>query len=149
MDSLSSKYENVLFLGDFNCEVTIPSMSTFCDENSLKSLFKAPTCYKNPDNPKCIDLFLTNQPKRFCNTCSIETGLSDFHKMIVSVMKTSFKKLPPKIIKYRNFSKFSTESFTAELKTVLDENKNSDNCLENLVRETIKILNEKAPVKKN
>ena len=40
-----------------------------------------------PLNPTCIDLMLTNRPKSFQDTLVIETGLSDFHKMTVSVLK--------------------------------------------------------------
>ena len=47
-----------------------------------------------------IDLILTNSHYSFKNSCVMETGLSDFHKMIVSVMKTSFQKLKPKIVQY-------------------------------------------------
>ena len=50
------------------------------------------TCYKNPDKPTCIDLI-----------CVVETGLSDFHKMVVTVMNTSYRKSQPKIIHYRNY----------------------------------------------
>ena len=35
----------------------------------------------------------------------IETGLSDFHKMTVAVMKASFEILDPKIIHYRDYRK--------------------------------------------
>ena len=34
------------------------------------------------------------------------TGLSDFHKMTVTVMKTTFQKLDPKIIHYRDYRKY-------------------------------------------
>ena len=33
---------------------------------------------------------------------AIETGLSDFHKMTVTVMKSQYQKQKPKIISYRN-----------------------------------------------
>ena len=33
-----------------------------------------------------------------------ETGLSNFHKMVVTIMKTTFRKLKPKIINYKNVS---------------------------------------------
>ena len=60
LDSYSSTYEKVLILGDFNVEVDVQNMKTFCDSYSLTSLIKQPTCYKNPSHPKCIDLILTN-----------------------------------------------------------------------------------------
>ena len=45
---------------------------------NLYSLIKQPTCFKNPENPSCIDLILTNKPNSFQTKCVIETGLSDF-----------------------------------------------------------------------
>ena len=52
------------------------------------------TCYKNSDKPTCIDLTLRNCPGSFQISCVVETGLSDFHKMVVTVMKTSYRKKP-------------------------------------------------------
>ena len=76
-------------------------MKTFCDIYSLTGLIKQPTCYKNPSHPKCHDLILTNEPRSFQTTCVIETGLSDFHLMTLTVMRKSFKKLKPGVINYR------------------------------------------------
>ena len=60
------------------------------------NLIKEPTCYKNPLNPSCIDLSsLILRPNSFQDTNVIETGLSDFHKLTISVMKLFIKKLPP------------------------------------------------------
>ena len=36
----------------------------------------------------------------------METRLSDFHRMIISVLKVHFRKLPPKIISYNDTEKF-------------------------------------------
>ena len=47
------------------------------------------TCYENNDRPSCIDFILTNCPHSFRYSCVIETGLPDFHKMAVTVMKTN------------------------------------------------------------
>ena len=56
IDSLSSRYENFLLIGDFNAEVSDVSMKEFCDIYSFKNLIKEPACFKNSANPKCIDL---------------------------------------------------------------------------------------------
>ena len=74
---------------------------------NLKNLVHDPTSYKNCINPTCIDLMLTNRMTYFQNTRTIETGLSDFHKMTVTVMKTNFKKHPAKVISYRHYKGFS------------------------------------------
>ena len=95
-------------------------MRNFCNSYNLNSLIKQPTCFKNPENPSCIDLILTNKPRSFQSTCVIETGLSDFHRMTVSVLKTHFRKLPPKFVTYRDFKKFENERFIDFLKLTLN-----------------------------
>ena len=37
-------------------------MESFCESYRFKSLIKDPTCFKNPENPSCINLILTNSP---------------------------------------------------------------------------------------
>ena len=78
-------------------------------------MINKPTCYRNPDKRTCIDLILTNCPGSFQNSCVIETGLSDFHKMIVTVMKTSYRKIEPRVINYRDYKSFSNEGFRESL----------------------------------
>ena len=98
LDLLSGNYENIFRMGDFNADMENVSLKHFCDLYNLKNLIKVPTCFKNPENPKCIDLMLTSSYRSFQNSCAIETGLSDFHKMIVTVMKAYFQKQKPKVI---------------------------------------------------
>ena len=54
------------------------------------------------ENPTCVDLFIANSPLRFRNTVTISTGLSDCHKMVVTVLKSSFAKKKTKETIYRN-----------------------------------------------
>ena len=79
LNELCLKYENFILIGDFNSEMREEPMQVFCD--TFKCLVKEPTCYKNMDNPSCIDLMLTNKSLYFQHTSTIETGLSDFHKI--------------------------------------------------------------------
>ena len=69
-------------------------------EETLKSLVKGKTCFKNPENPRCIDLFITNSIACFQKTTAVASGLSNFHKMIMAVWKASFQKSKPKEILY-------------------------------------------------
>ena len=108
-------YDNIILLGDFNSECTDLHMSEFCGTFNLASLIKDKTCFKSLDNPSCIDLILTNKPRSFQNSGVIETGLSDFHKLTITVLKTSFRKKPPKIISYRCYKKFSKVNFRHDL----------------------------------
>ena len=86
-----------LFNSVFNSEFSELCLNDFCDIYNLKNLVKKPTCYKNPDNPSCIDLFLANRPRTFQYTITIETGISDFHKLVVTVLKNFYKKQRPKL----------------------------------------------------
>ena len=108
-------YDNIILMGDFNSEVTEPSMTEFCNIYNLRNLVKEPTCYKYQLIPTPIDLILTNRYKCFQNTINVETGLSDFHKMTLIVLKTKYKKDRPKIMSYRHYKKFSNEYFISEL----------------------------------
>ena len=101
LDLLSSDYEKMIFLGDFNVTDDEHHMKSFCKNYGLKNLIREPTCYKNPSKPACIDLILTNVLRCFQRTCVLETGLSDFHLMTLIVMRKSFKKFQSKIINYR------------------------------------------------
>ena len=66
---------------------------------------------QNPNNPACIDLILSNTPRSFQSICVIETGLSDFHLMTLTVMKKSFRKFHLQLIYYRSHKNFSNEAF--------------------------------------
>ena len=45
----------------------------------------------------------------------IETGLSDFNKMVVAVMKMHFPKMKPQIISYQKYKDFHNENFLESL----------------------------------
>ena len=77
----SSAYDNYIVIGDFNIEADSKEMSRFCDTFDLTSLIKEQTCYKNPDNPSCINLILTNKPlsshnpKSSHQRCAVKNGV--------------------------------------------------------------------------
>ena len=91
IDSFSTKYDNVLLLGDFKSEPTEETKTTYCQVHNLKRLIHEPTCYMNLNKSSCIDLIITNIPKSFQNSRTFETALSDFHKAALTVLKISFK----------------------------------------------------------
>ena len=121
MNHFAPLYDNFIIMGDFNADPLDNEMREFCDIYNLKNLVKEPTRYKNVANPTCIDLILTNRQFMFHNKKTIETGLSDFHKMTVTVLKTYFKKGHPKIISYRDYKTFSHVSFRHELEKTLSQ----------------------------
>ena len=119
LDSQLGQYENFILMGDFNVEPNDANMKDFCQIYGCKNIVKDKTCFKNPINPTCIDLIITNRPKSFQESEVIETKLSDFHKMNLTVMKVFYNKQKPKIIQYRKYKGFSNEAFMQELKSAL------------------------------
>ena len=143
LDIHSSNYENILLLVDLNAEMIDPSLKEFCNLYSLKNLIKNPTCFKNPDNPKVIDLLLTNQPRSFCN--SNETGLSGFHKLTLTVLKTYFKKQSKQLSKLQEFFK---QLFRADLIKELSNNSIPEDDLIGFLDACKNSLDYQAPPKK-
>ena len=98
IDLYLTKYDQLLFLGDFNAGVEDSSVKNFCSSFNLTSMINKSTCFKNPDKSSCIDLILTNCHRSFQNSCVIETGLTDFHKLVVTITKTTYKKPQTKLL---------------------------------------------------
>ena len=92
-------------------------METFLYQHELKSLVKEKTCFKS--NSSCIDLFLINNTLSFQSTKTVSNGLSDFHKLVLTVLKTSIVKNKPREIQNRyfdsrNFNRDLNEEFSPE-----------------------------------
>ena len=100
-------------------------MKAFCNQYKLKSLNKKLTCFKNVNKPSCIDLFLTKNSKCFEDCLTLETGLPDFHKLIVIVMKTKHERFSPKIVNYRDYKNFDTKAFKDRLELTLKNTSSS------------------------
>ena len=90
MIDVYSHYEKVLLVGDFNAEISEVCLVSFLYQHG-----KEKTCFKNVSSPSCIDLFLTNNALSFQHTETVTTGLSDFHKLVLAVLKTAISKNKP------------------------------------------------------
>ena len=58
---------------------------------------------------------LTNKDSDFQKTSVLETGLSDFLKLTVTVMKANFPKQVPKVFTYKNYKYFYNDNFRNDL----------------------------------
>ena len=144
LEIFCKNYEHLLILGDFNANISELTLTSFCTLFKLKNLVKEPTCYKNPNNSSCIDLFLTNCARSFHSTCVFETGPSDFDKLVMTLLRSKFESLSPKIISYRTYKQFNEGKFKDLFLSYLNELEMSD-----LSVDVFKMtLNSFAPVKK-
>ena len=88
-----NKYDNLLLAGDLNINTLRPTsdssnhLSDLNDTFSLTNLVTDSTCFKS-NKDTLIDLMLTNKPKSFYKSHSFVTGLSDCHKLIVSILRS-------------------------------------------------------------
>ena len=84
------RYEEVIILVNFNIEAEIKAMKDFLQEHTFYNMMKQNTCFK-VDGGLCIDLLSTNSKFFFMKANSFETGLSNHHIMIYTILKTKFK----------------------------------------------------------
>ena len=108
-----------MVFGEINVEPTNPVMINFMDSQNFTNLIKNNTCFKGVGS--CIDLILTNRKYCFKNTSSYETGISDHHHLIFSIMKTTFASEEPKKFVYRGYKTFSHGSFRNNLMSKTDD----------------------------
>ena len=121
LDKYLPMYENILLLGDWNSAVNEKEMKEFCEMYNLENLIKEPTCYKSAENPSSIDIMLTNKKLSFQNSMTLETGLSDFHKLTITVLKRYFKKKDPITINYRDLRSFDALKFRKDIQNQLEQ----------------------------
>ena len=62
---LLTNYDKVFHMGDVDVEEADIHIKEFCNLYKLKNLIKVPTCFKNVDHPKTIDLMMTNSVNSF------------------------------------------------------------------------------------
>ena len=123
-------YKNFIIMGDFNIDINtagieVDKLDEFCNLFNLKNLIKTePCCTKN--HKSTIHLFLTNRPLSFQKTRATETGISDYHQLISTFLKSRYTRLKSKVIYYRNSKNFNEELFLKDFENS-NLSANSDN----------------------
>ena len=60
-------------------------------------------------NPSSIDHIITNMTSLFMNSCTAETGISDYHKLIMSIYRMTFAKGKSKKLFYGCYKNFDSK----------------------------------------
>ena len=98
-----------------------------------------------------IDLILTNCKHHFKHTHAFETGLSDFHKIVVTCFKNTYERLRPIYIQYRSYRNFDRNDFLSDLKNVSFEealsSTNSEQAYEKFKELYSEVVDNHAPLK--
>ena len=93
--------------GDFNLDPCSSYVENFLTRRDLYNLVHFHTCFKSQGS--CIDLILTNKKHSFLNTKKFETGLSDHHLVIYSMLKTKWVKEELSGINYSYYKNFNID----------------------------------------
>ena len=105
-------------MGDFNMTPNNPKLSELIADHELSTLISETTCFESI-NPTCNNNFLTNKKTRFMKTVTFETCVSDHHKLIGTMLRSTFAKEKPKQIFYRCYRNFDNKKFEEELQKQL------------------------------
>ena len=114
LDFYRSKYEKFILIGDQNCEPSNSVIQDFMDSYNFTNMVRDPTCFTS-SSPACIDLILTNGKGSLISTITAETGLSDFHVMILTAIRGGFVKRGPRIKIYRDYKSYKPDIFIHDI----------------------------------
>ena len=92
------------------------------------------------------DLLLTNNTLSSQHTLTVSCGLSDFHKLVMTVLKIMFPKIKPRKIVYRSYKHVISQKFNDELNLVFSQ-ENIDSCSK-FNQTFLNVLNKHAALKK-
>ena len=142
-------------MGDFNIDIkkensiAYDKLEEFRDTFKLTNLVKSETCFMN-NHKSTIDLILTNKPRSFQITNVTETGVSDCHKFIITLMESYISRLKPKNVHYRSYKNFNEEKFLSDVKEAdfSFKTSNFDENYSDLTKVFSNIVNINVPLKK-
>ena len=135
-------FEKYIVIGDLNSDSKNGKLEGFLDSQTLFNHVNFNTCFKS-DQGSCIDLILSNQRRCLQNTGSFDCGLSDYHHLVYTMLKSTFTRLQAKKIYYRSYRNFLENLFSIELDSFLGSNLDY-NSFENILQT---VLDRHAPMK--
>ena len=144
LNTFSISYNHITLIGDFNMTPENKSLTYFNNSSNFQHLISEPTCFKSI-KPSQIDHILTNHKKSFMKSSTMETGISDFHKMIFTIIKYTFTKGKAKTLYYRNLKNINQSDFNSRLKQNINENDLNFDSLCSAIKESLNFF---APLKK-
>ena len=101
-------------MGDFNANESNSTTEVFLNQHKCKNIIKSKTFYKSQED-SCVDLIITSRHSLHQFSHAFETGISDYHLMVYTMLKSTYTKLEPKILRKRSYKDFNKESFLRDL----------------------------------
>ena len=86
-EKVCESYENIVIIGDLNFNMMKENMlSHITPAFSLTNIIKEATCFKSVQ-ASLIDVMLVTKRRKFIQSFSVNTGISDFHNLIGDVLR--------------------------------------------------------------
>ena len=97
LDHYPKSYKDFVIVNDFNANESNPAIETFLNQHKCKKIINSKTYYKSQED-SCIDLITTSRRSlhQFCQV--FETGISDHHLMVYTMLKSTYSMLEPKMV---------------------------------------------------
>ena len=105
---------NFDMLNDKKCQ----ALKDLCDVLDFSQLVLKPTCFMKNCIPSLVDVVLTNQKNKCFNIQNFPTSISDCHNIISVTIKGDVPVQKRKIITYRSYKNFDTDSFNCDLEKI-------------------------------
>ena len=122
-------------------------LANFCDVFGLSNLVTAKTCFTK-NSSTSIDVIPTNRVRSFQKTSVFDTCLSDYHGLVVTILKSPIPCLKPKVIEYRNYQNFDPLKFLADVRrTNFDALEDPNDCYDDLTNSFRTVVEKPAPLK--
>ena len=58
---------------------------------------------------------MTNKERSFKSSCTVATGVSDYHSIVLTTMRANYERLKPIKIQYRSYKNFAEDKFIQDL----------------------------------
>ena len=97
-------------------------LSDFVGTFSVTNFINRKICHKNLSD-STINIMLTSRPNCHRKTSTVATGLSDFHKKIITCLKATFMKIPSKKIIFRDYDTYYSISISKRLREIFIKRK--------------------------
>ena len=98
-------------MGDMNIDIEdsnaigYQDLREFMCTFNLTHIIKEKTCI-TWGHESTLDLILSNKPRSHINSSTFELGVSDFHKMSATILKSQLARLKPIKILYRSYKTY-------------------------------------------
>ena len=108
----SQRFENLVILGDLNCDILRPdkgpregrALMDLMIEYNLTNLIREPTRV-TATSSTLIDVILTNRPRSFLTSGTLDLGLSDHH-LVYAVSRSHCHRTNPITVEKRTFKNY-------------------------------------------